>query len=91
MDDIDRTVKRFAEAMEKKLREKEPEKTHWTNEEIDWHLEKLLKEYTELEDAYEHLEHTDWKTYDERQSQVESVKQEAVDVANFAMFIFDMV
>ncbi len=74
IEDLRPEVKAFAIAMEKKLRKKD-HKGGWQNEPIGYLFEGIEREKDELERA------TGW----DRTAALE----EAVDVANFAMMIFD--
>lgn len=66
----------FAEMMEAKLAENDY-KGHWSEAPWDYHVERLQQEVEELYDAL-------------MQGNPRCIAEEAVDVANFAMFITDI-
>jgi NTP pyrophosphatase (non-canonical NTP hydrolase) len=82
---INESIKKFAEAMQAKLNKNEHKKCsvmnndqkgrQWKHCSYDWLLFRLRQEVMELEEAY-------MKNH-------EDIKEEAVDVANFAMMFFD--
>jgi len=75
-----REVVRFADEMERALRERDDERgDSWRNESVDWLLARLRDEVQELADVL----------FGTRTNN--AVIEEAVDVANFAMFISERV
>ena len=72
------SVKRFAEAMEKKLKKYDDERGEdgWNDERIPWLIERLEDELEELKEAYHGENRTE-------------MKQESIDIGNFAMMIYD--
>jgi len=71
-------VQTFAEAMEKKLRKHDKDRGSdgWLNESNNYLLERAFDEWIELREATQRLN-------------TKNTRQEAVDLANFAMMIFD--
>jgi hypothetical protein len=78
--DVRPVVERFAAAMEAKLRLRDY-RGGWQNEPSDWLLERLQEEVEELEKCLHPLR---------KEPTPAKVLDEAVDVANFAMFIADV-
>lgn len=74
--EIRKPVEEFARAMEAKLR-KNDHKKHWSECGIDYLMYRLRGELMELESAI-----IGGRNYDD-------ICDECVDVANFAMFVFD--
>jgi len=85
-------VRKFAETMERKLRENEY-KSIWKNESANWLLDRLREEVEELDRA---IYRPDWKCHvdkpeNQRRCEMRSdVWREAADVANFAMMVADV-
>lgn len=77
---IRKSVMRFAEEMERQLREHD-DRGGWEDGQCtpEWLLERLKDEIIELEEAME-----------EPENRIVNVTHESADVANFAMMIFDV-
>jgi NTP pyrophosphatase (non-canonical NTP hydrolase) len=87
VDEVRPAVAKFAIAMEKKLRKHDGDrgKDGWQDITYtpSWLFERLQQEAEELDKALNHSRRPYTKTT------VKSIRREAVDVANFAMMIFD--
>lgn len=69
-------VRAFAEAMELKLRKHDGKKTHWRDQPIEAHVKLLQLELQEFLVADEYFS-------------VAEARGESIDVANFAMILWD--
>ena len=79
---VRKQVANFAEAMEVKLKQND-HKEHWSEESIDSLYDMLVEEKEELrkELAFAYRDPDDFD--------IEQAQEEAIDVANFAMMIWD--
>lgn len=73
---IERAVNQFSEAMKRKMEIREPDKGGWDDVSAEWLYIKLGEEVEELAEAL-------------LKRKGEQVMEEAVDVANVAMMIYD--
>lgn len=76
----ERELARFADEMQRKL-DANAHKPGWKNESPSWLLKRLGEEVAELEEAL---------FADEGYPDVDAVRSECADIANFCMFIADV-
>ncbi len=86
--DVRPSVRDFAVAMETKLRKSahKGDQGTWRHEDPAWLLDRLIEEVVELQ---EEVGKFPGETLSETHAITAAIEDEAVDVANFAMMLFD--